>query len=145
MGRRLSRNGGHRGKVPRDWSTLTTALCGVRSTEYSWQLTTAEFGSPETGLNGELNWAPRSCSGTAQLLFRPAQAKAATAQVHAQQWKLLKATFGKRIELFISYEYDCLRLVLVLLTVYRSPSPRRCPFFSLGPAAPAPSQYSTKH
>lgn len=38
--------------------------------------------------------------------------------------------------------YDGFRLVLVLFTVYPS-RPPRCPFFHLGPAAPAPPRYHT--
>src|SRR5437764_11255300 len=45
---------------------------------------------------GEPNWVPQLLTLRSAPL-RPAQVKAAAAQVHAQQWKLLKTTFGKRI------------------------------------------------
>ena len=66
----------------------------------------AEFGSPETGPQRGAKLGPPSQLAQAPLRLRsaplrPAQVKAAAAQVHARQWKLLRATFGKRIRLFL--------------------------------------------
>ena len=60
--------------------------------------TIAEFGSPETGPNGE---PTRPLLRLRSAPLRPAQVKAAAAQVYARQWKLLRAAFGKRIDLML--------------------------------------------
>jgi hypothetical protein len=70
--------------------------------------TIVEFESPETGPQRGAKLGPSQ-------LLRPAQVKAAAAQVHAQQWKLLKATFGKRIVLLLVHETKVASVLLMQL------------------------------
>jgi len=67
------------------------------------------LGGPETGPpNGDLNWALPAAQAPLGSV-QAAHVKAAAAQVYARPWKLLKTTFGKRIQLLSKTASFCKR------------------------------------